>query len=250
MDSERTARRTDRPTGARSWRSTPGGEFGGAGDGAESSPTGGAGPREPDGDVVTDLLDPEPATRRGNGETSTFIGDPTTGRPSLPAKGSRRHVLPTAPADDETVRPNQRRWRVRVAYAMVIVALGVGVAIGVSSRAQLHRTDAEVASTQARLRHTLDQARRAEATLTAVSAQATSAASILATETAQLASVQSQLASAEADVFTNGVSINDLDLCLSGVERALNQISLADQAGAAATLDGVAASCRGAAPSP
>jgi hypothetical protein len=86
--------------------------------------------------------------------------------------------------------------------------------------------------------------------LTAVSAQATSAAQILATETAQLASVQSQLASAEADVFANGVSINDLDLCLSGVERALNQISLDDQAGAAATLDGVASSCRGAAPSP
>jgi hypothetical protein len=96
----------------------------------------------------------------------------------------------------------------------------------------------------------VDRARQAETTWAAVSAQATSAAQLLATETTQLALVQSQLASAEADVFANGVSINDLDTCLSGVEQALNQISLDDQSGAATTLDGVAASCRGALPSP
>jgi hypothetical protein len=231
MDSERTARRIDRPTGATSRHTTSA--------------------REPDGgDVLTGVLDPEPATLGCIGEASTFVGDPTTEQRPRAAAGSRRRVRPAAPTGDVTIGPRQRRWPVRVTYAVVIVVLGIGVAIGVSSRAQLHRTDAAEASTQAQLRHTLDQARRAEATLTAVSAQATSAAQILASETAQLASVQSQLASAEADVFANGVSINDLDLCLSGVERALNQISLDDQAGAAATLDGVASSCRGAAPSP
>ena len=51
-------------------------------------------------------------------------------------------------------------------------------------------------------------------------------AGTLATETSQLAAAQAQLASTEANVFANGVSINDLDTCLSGVEQALNQISL------------------------
>jgi hypothetical protein len=45
------------------------------------------------------------------------------------------------------------------------------------------------------------------------------------------------------------VSISDLDICLSGVEKALNQISLGNRNGAATTLNGASPSCRGAQPS-
>ena len=133
---------------------------------------------------------------------------------------------------------------------MVLVVLAAGVAMGASSRAQLHRTDAELTAVRARLHQTVGRARQAESRLAAVTAQATSAAHLLSTETAQLASVQSQLASTEANVFANGVSINNLDTCLSGVEQALNEISLGDQHDAATTLNGVAASCRAATPAP
>ena len=47
---------------------------------------------------------------------------------------------------------------------------------------------------------------------------------------------------------TQGVSISNLDTCLAGVEKALNQIALANQTGAAATLQGVASNCRAAEP--
>ncbi len=200
--------------------------------------------------MVTGLLDRGPeATRERDLGGSSLVDDALT-HGSDPGRVPRRASLSTVRVDTTRHPSRPHRWRLRTVYAAVVVVLVVGVAVGVTSRARLHRTDVELTSTQVRLRHTVAQARRAEAKLTAVSAQASSAAHLLGTETAQLASVQSQLASAEADVFANGVSINELDLCLSGVEQALNQISLNDQSGAATTLDGVAGSCRAAAPSP
>ena len=84
--------------------------------------------------------------------------------------------------------------------------------------------------------------------LGSVTAQSAAAARTLATETSQLAAVEAQLAATEANVHADGVSIDDLDTCLSGVEQALNEISIDDQHGAASTLDGVAAPCRAAEP--
>jgi septal ring factor EnvC (AmiA/AmiB activator) len=137
-----------------------------------------------------------------------------------------------------------------VAYAVGVALLAAALAAGVGAHAQLDRTNAELTVVRARLHLTVDRAHRAQAGLAAVTAQSTDAARTLATETSQLASVEAQLASTESNVFANGVSINNLNACLSGVEQALNQISLNDQQGAAATLNGVAASCRASEPTP
>lgn len=128
--------------------------------------------------------------------------------------------------------------------------LVAGLTVAVDTHAQLRRTDADLTAVRASLRGTLERAHRAEATLSTVTTQSAAAAGTLATETSQLGAAQDQLASTAADVFANGVSINNLDTCLAGVEQALNQISLDDQSGAATTLDAVAAACRGAEPSP
>ncbi len=133
---------------------------------------------------------------------------------------------------------------------MVALALLVTtVFVAVDTHARLHRTNTDLSSVRDHLRQTIGRAHRAEAGLATVTAQSTAAASTLATETSQLAAANAQLESTEANVFANGVSINNLDACLAGVERALNQISLNDQAGAATTLNGVAAACRAAEPS-
>ncbi len=249
MDSDRTARRGDGRTEAGPWPLPSGAGVGAAGPGL--SPAEDAGPREGEpGEVATGVLDRAAASLPQHDLHGINLVKVPPSRGQDASGVLRRTRLTEEPLEEARRRPRPHRWRLRAVYTALVVVLVVGLAVGVTSRARLHRTNAEVTSTQARLHHTLEQARRAEATLTAVSAQASSAAHILGTETAQLASVQSQLASTEADVFANGVSINDLDLCLAGVEQALNQISLNDQSGAAATLDGVAASCRGAAPSP
>jgi hypothetical protein len=89
----------------------------------------------------------------------------------------------------------------------------------------------------------------ARAQLAVDTAQSNQAGHTLSTESAQLAADQAQLAQAQAGVYAQGVSISDLDTCLSGVEESLNQLSLGNESGAATTLSGVAATCQDAEPS-
>jgi hypothetical protein len=151
---------------------------------------------------------------------------------------------------DRRADRSRTRRRLTVAYVGLLAVLLAGVVVAVTAGQGLHRTDDQLVAVRVRLHHTLVRARAAEHRLDAVSSQSAAAGATLAAETAQLTAAQAQLASTEANVFTNGVSINQLDTCLAGVERALNQISLNDQQGAAASLDGVAPACRAAEPQP
>ncbi len=191
-------------------------------------------------DVDTDMFQPTPA-----GDDAWPAGLGGAGR----RFGSFVPVLPT---DSPSSRTNGRRARRRltVVYTLLVALLVAGVAVAAGLHGHLHRTDDELATVRSRLQGTIHRAHQAEASLAAVSTQSAAAAKTLAAETAQLSAAQAQLASTEVNVFANGVSINDLDLCVAGVERALNQISLNDQQGAAASLNGVAAACRAAEPSP
>jgi hypothetical protein len=137
-----------------------------------------------------------------------------------------------------------------VAYVAVLALLIGGVVVAVTANHGLRATNHQLTAVRVRLEQTIGRAQVAEHHLKAVAAESTAAGTTLSTETAQLTAAQAQLASTEADVFTNGVSIGQLDTCLAGVERALNQISLNDQQGAEASLDGVATACRAAEPSP
>ena len=65
----------------------------------------------------------------------------------------------------------------------------------------------------------------------------------LAQDTTQLQGVESALTGAQADVSTQTSLKQDLQVCLAGVEQALNAISVGDQDHAIAALDAVAASC-------
>jgi hypothetical protein len=224
-------------------------------DRAQSPPVGSGEPSSPrgfahgettiqSGEVGTDLLDPEPGSPSGTGPRFGRFG--RTGEPgsfvdrSAPPVGS-----PVAS------RPARRsaHWRLLLVYGLAVALLVAGLVVAVDTHSRIHRTDADLNSVRLRLHHTIGRAHQAEAGLATVTAQSTAAATTLATETSQLAAAQAQLASTEANVFANGVSINSLDTCLAGVEQALNQISLADESGAATTLDGVAAACRAAEPS-
>ncbi|HEY5097306.1 MAG TPA: hypothetical protein VII46_04625, partial [Acidimicrobiales bacterium] len=122
-----------------------------------------------------------------------------------------------------------------LAYGLILVVLAVALSVAFGARSRLHGTDTQLVATRSRLAGTVARAHRAEAALGVVSAQSAAAGRTLAVETSQLASVQAQLATTEANVSADGVSITNLDTCLSGVEQALNQISIGDQGGAAST---------------
>ena len=252
MDADRTPSARGRPT-------EPSSERGVGGAGTATRPIRTVGTLTDDdgtdrlgaGDVRLGEVLPDRSMGRDVGrpvpEAADLFDELVSRRRSPIAQAAVRRPVSPVPSTDRRTRA---RIRPGWAYAVVIVALAVAVAVGATSRAHLHRTDTQLTAVRARLHQTVGRARVAESALGAVTGQATAAARVLATETQQLASVQSQLAATEANVFANGVSINDLDTCLSGVEQALNEISLGDQHGAATTLNGVAASCRAATPAP
>jgi len=132
---------------------------------------------------------------------------------------------------------------------IAVVLLLVATIVGVGAHYQLGRSVTSLNSERARLRHAESLLLTARSQLTAVQSQSDAAADTLESATNQLAADQTQLAHAQAEIFAQGVSISQLDTCLSGVEKSLNQISLGDQTAAAATLSGVAANCQNAEPS-
>ena len=148
-----------------------------------------------------------------------------------------------------TTPPSRPRWRLVTAYVVVAVLLMVAVVVGVQANRQLGRTDDSLQAVRGQLRTTTAQVAVARAQLAAADARTEAAQRTLDAESAQLASDQAQLAKAQAGVHAKGVSIGELDTCLSGVEKALNQIAVGDQSGAASTLDGVSANCQNAEPS-
>ncbi len=151
----------------------------------------------------------------------------------------------TEPPDHDQ---RQRRHRLLAAYATGLALLATTVVVGAASHATLRSTQTSLTSVQAELRRATAHLAATRAELSTVTSQSGSARSSLATESAQLSADQTELASAEVNVFAKGVSISELDACLSSVERALNQISLGDQSGAATTISGASASCRAAEP--
>jgi hypothetical protein len=129
-----------------------------------------------------------------------------------------------------------------------IVVLVAAVIVGFVSHTNLQHTTTSLNVERSQLRHTEALLATARSHLAAVQSQSDAAGHTLSSESAQLDAAQTELARTQADVFDQGVSISELDTCLAGVEKSLNQISLSDQSGAAATLEGVAANCRAAEP--
>ena len=164
--------------------------------------------------------------------------------PSGPAAEQSRALEPEPAPPEE----NGRRWLIPVAYGAGAVMLVLAGLVGINAHAQLNRTHASVASTRGQLQHALSLVADTRTELAKVTGLADAAGRTLAAASAQLASDQAKLAADQVDVFSKGVSISQLDTCVAGVEQALNQISLGDQSGAAATLNGVAANCRAAEP--
>jgi hypothetical protein len=140
-------------------------------------------------------------------------------------------------------------WPLRVAYLVGVVVFVVAAAVAVSTHAQVRRTEALLAATRGQLNHTVASLAAARSALTTRTGQSETAGRTLASASAQLAADQAQLAHAQAQVYSQGVSISELDICLAGVEKSLNQISVGDESGAASTLSGVASNCRDAEPS-
>jgi hypothetical protein len=172
-------------------------------------------------------------------------------RPLIDAAASFRAVdLPGSPeasmSGDEWSRAyRRRRW---AAGAMATVVLVASIVYGVHVHNQDRRTHSALVTARVQLKRTIAQLSSARTTLGTLTGQSAAAGDTLATDERRLESLQADLSRAEASQFFSGVNISTLDECLAGVERALNQVSLSDPAGAAMTLSGVSAVCAAANP--
>jgi cell division protein FtsL len=175
-------------------------------------------------------------------DSQTDIGE--VGNALLMASDEPQGVASVGPA---TKDPD--RWRLRSVYLCAVLLLAVGTVVAVASHNQLARTQSDLATTRTDLHQTLGRLVVARRHLAATASGSNAAKATLDAESAALAADQKQLATAQANVYSNGVSIGNLDTCLSGVQKALNLISLGNQAGGAVALSDVATSCQSADPS-
>ena len=136
------------------------------------------------------------------------------------------------------------RLRQLVVPVLVLAVVGVLGGVAVTLRHQTQATDARLAGVRAQLHQTARELAQAQATLQATEAQAGAVQVSVTAATAQLQAVQGQLSQAELSQFIGGVTISALQTCLGGVQLALNELGLGNEAAAVAQLQPVAASCR------
>ena len=154
---------------------------------------------------------------------------------------------PVADLSTPIGRRRSPRW-LAVAYAVVSLLLVTAVTVGIVSHATLRRTNNSLAEVRAELHQTLERLAATRTTLATVTGESNAAGLTLTAETRQLSSAQAALAHTQATIFAQGVNISELNLCLAGVEKALNAIAVGDQTLAVNSLQNVASNCADASP--
>ncbi len=157
----------------------------------------------------------------------------------------------SAGAQRSPSRPWSRAARVlrAMALATLLIALLVGVTVGLVTHASLDGANGRLTAARAGLLGSQEYQKAAVARLHTLSDAAAAEAFELGIDSSQLSGLDDQLALSQSNVLSQGIRISDLDACLSGVEQALNQISLGNAAGAGSTLSQVGPDCNGAEPS-
>ena len=145
----------------------------------------------------------------------------------------------------EAPRPRRRRkWAVAVvAFAVFAGALAFVVGNEVQANTEFDQTHHSLDVTRSHLDATVADLATVRRELDVVKDQVGAASTALAQDTAQLQGVQKALAGAQANVTHQTSTISDLNICLGGVEQALNALAVADQAHAIDALNAVATSC-------
>ncbi len=152
----------------------------------------------------------------------------------------------TVEARDGVRRPPRRNLRRSVTAALVIV-IALIVAALVHDQIQAdHRYDRSRQSLEV-TRHQLALVRadlgRVRRDLAAVDGQIGVDDKTLAQDTAQLQGLETALASAGETVSSQHATVDDLQVCLTGVEQGLNALAVGDQVHALAALRVVSGAC-------
>jgi hypothetical protein len=163
------------------------------------------------------------------------------GMETVPEAGLR--PLPTAPrAARRSLR--RTRWTLWIAPAVLFVA-ALGYLVPNQVEAHDHYTRMHTALGVTRQRNHTVAAQLAEVRrdLSILKTQVGSDSTALRQDASELLGAQTSLAAAQAHVTQQAGRITSLQTCLTGVERALNELAVGAQASAIAALNSVSAGC-------
>jgi hypothetical protein len=153
--------------------------------------------------------------------------------------GSESRTFATGPARQPRLS-RRAGWMLGLcAGVLFAAALGLLLADQVHARAQYGRTQTSLGVTQQRTRTVSKQLQDLSVLKTQVGSDTTA----LSQDSSQLLGAQTSLSAAQAHVTQQASLITSLQGCLVGVEQALNELAIGNQASAIAALNAVSASC-------
>ncbi len=153
----------------------------------------------------------------------------------------RDHTV-TAPRAGRPRR--RRRWIIgALVFALFVAALGYLIGNELQANTQFDQTHNSLNLTSHRIDAALAQLRPIRQELGVVNGQVSADSTALAQDTAQLQGVQKVLTNTYATLTNQTSTIGSLQVCLGGVEQALNALAVGDQAHAIDALDTVSSSC-------
>jgi hypothetical protein len=129
------------------------------------------------------------------------------------------------------------------AGALFAAAFGCLLADQVQARAQYGRTNTALGVTQQRTHTVSTQFQALRRDLSVLKTQVGSDTTALNQDSSQLLGAQTSLSAAQAHVTQQASLITSLQSCLVGVEQALNELAIGNQASAIAALNAVSTSC-------
>lgn len=139
-----------------------------------------------------------------------------------------------------------RRWRVATGAAVLALALATGCLLVVSDvqgRTEIRTTDVSLATVDHQLKGVQSELAGVRHRLAAADSGAATVTRSFDAAQSQLATTQKSLSAAEAGLHSQGVNLAALNNCLSGVEQALNEISVGQTSGGLATLRAASSAC-------
>lgn len=136
------------------------------------------------------------------------------------------------------------RWALGIgAGALFVGALGYLLVDQVQARAEYGRAHTSLGVTQQRTRVVSAQLQELSRDLNVLKTQVGSDTTALNQDSSQLLGAQTSLAATQAHVTQQASLIASLQSCLVGVEQALNELAIGNQAGAITALNAVSSSC-------
>lgn len=143
----------------------------------------------------------------------------------------------------------RKRARLFLVVILLIVAACILTLTDNRGRTEVRRAATALVATQRHLSLLRADLQETQAEQSTAASQVQGLDGSISDTQSALATTDASISSTEQGIEIGGIDISDLDTCLGGVTRALDQISVGGTQGAISSLNAVSGSCNAAKPS-